>query len=54
MTIIEYLLLWFGMITTGFFMGVGSKTAEFVYETHLKQRYNKFSEITKLKKEVIK
>lgn len=41
MSIMDYILIWLGLISTGFFIGIGSKTAEYFYEIYLKDRYNK-------------
>lgn len=37
MGIIEYLLLWFGMITTGFMAGMGNQFAQDLYKKHIKK-----------------
>ena len=38
MTPFEYLLLWFGMLTTGFMMGMGNSIAQHYFKEHIKKR----------------
>lgn len=45
MTPIELAILWFGMITTGFFAGMGNQVAQYYFENHLKKHIKKIEEV---------